>query len=52
MPEGSCDPVGSPMMKQAPARICVPVQTGAHPGVGFLAGLVTPWGTHAGVVCS
>jgi len=42
MPEGSC--VGSPVLEQAPARTCGPVQRGAHTGAGFLAGLVTPWG--------
>ena len=44
MPEGSCDPVGSPALKQAPARTCGPVERGAHAGAGLLAGLVTPWG--------
>jgi len=42
MPEGSCDPVGSPLLEQAPARTCGPVERGAHTGAGLLAGLVTP----------
>ena len=29
-----------------------PVERGAHAEAGLLAGLVTPWGTHAGAVCS
>jgi len=29
-----------------------PVERGAHTGAGLLAGLVTPWGTHAGADCS
>ena len=29
-----------------------PVERGAHTEAGLLAGLVTPWGTHAGAVCS
>jgi len=35
---------GEPMLEQAPARTCGPVETGAHAGAGFMAGLVTPWG--------
>ena len=52
MPEGSCDPVGGPVLEQAPARTCGPMERGAHAGAGLLAGLVTPWGTHAGAACS
>jgi len=35
------------VLEQAPARTCGPVERGAHAGAGLLAGLVTPWGTHA-----
>jgi len=52
MPEGGCDPVGSPTLEQAPARTCGPMERGAHTGAGLLAGLVTPWGTHAGAACA
>jgi len=38
-------------MEQTPARTCGPVERGAHIGAGFLAGLVTPWRTHAGAAC-
>jgi len=67
MPGGSCDPGGSPVLEQAPARTCGPVERETHAGAGLLAGLVTPWGptleqpvseglhlidgTHAGAVC-
>jgi len=27
------------------------MKRGAYAGAGLLAGLVTPWGTHAGAVC-
>ncbi|GAB0179878.1 hypothetical protein GRJ2_000453100 [Grus japonensis] len=37
-------------LEQAPGRTCGPVKRGAHAGAGFLAGLVTPWGTHARAV--
>jgi len=66
MPEESCDTMGSPVVEQAPARTCGPVERGAHAGADLLAGLVTLWGptldqpvpegmhpmgrTHAGVV--
>jgi len=43
---------GEPMPEQAPGRTCVPVERGAHAGAGFLAGLVSLWGTHVGAVCS
>lgn len=35
---------------QAPVGTCGPVHRGAHHGAGFLAGLVTLWGTHAEAV--
>jgi len=38
------------VLEQAPGRTCGPVQRGAHAGAGLVAGLVTPWGTHAGAV--
>jgi len=50
MPEGGCDPTGSPVLEKAPARTCGPVERGAHARARLLAGLVTPWGTHAGAV--
>ncbi|CAM9375256.1 unnamed protein product, partial [Bubo scandiacus] len=37
-----------PTLEQAPGRICDPMEREAHAGAGLLAGLVTPWGTHAG----
>ena len=49
---GSCDPVGSPTLEQAPARTCGPVDRGAHAGAGLLAWLVTPWGNHTVAACS
>jgi len=52
MPEGSCDPMGSPGLEQAPARTCRHMERGAHARAGLLAGLVTPWGTHTGAACS
>jgi len=42
VPEGDYDPVGSPVLEQAPARTCRPVERGVHTGAGLLAGLVTP----------
>jgi len=51
-PKGSCDPVGSPTLEQSSAKTCGPVERGDHTGAVFLTGLVTPWGTHAGVACS
>ena len=45
-------PYGTPALEQAPARTCGPVERGVHAKVGFLAGFVTPWGTHAGAACS
>jgi len=48
MSEGSCDPVGSPVVEQAPAKTCGPVKRGADAGAGLLRGLVTLGGTHAG----
>jgi len=44
MPEGSCDPMGSPVLEQASARTCRPVEGGAHTRAGLLEGLVTLWG--------
>jgi len=44
MPEGGCDPVGSPVLEQAPSRTCRPMERGAHARAGLLARLVTPWG--------
>ena len=35
-------PHGKPPLEQAPGRTCGPMERGAHAGVGFLAGLVTP----------
>ncbi|GAB0186311.1 hypothetical protein GRJ2_001096400 [Grus japonensis] len=43
---------GKPTLEQAPGRTCGPMERGAHTRAGLLAGLVTPWGTHAGAVCS
>ena len=40
------------MLEQAPSRTCGPVDREADAGAGFLAGLVTLWGTNAGAVCS
>ena len=48
MPEAGWEPV----LEQASARACGPRDREAHDGAGLLAGLVTPWGTHAGAVCS
>jgi len=41
---------GELVLEQAPARTCGPMERGAHIGTDLLAGLVTPWGTHAGAV--
>ncbi|KAJ7414941.1 hypothetical protein BTVI_39872 [Pitangus sulphuratus] len=35
------------MMDQGPGGTCGPVEREAHAGAGLLAGLVSPWGTHA-----
>lgn len=41
------------MLKQAPGSILAgPVERGVHFGAGFLAVLVTLWGTYSGTVCS
>ena len=45
-------PHGGPTLEQAPARICGPVESGAHAQAGLLTGLVTHWGTYIGAVCS
>jgi len=47
MPEGSYDPMGSPVREQGPARTCRSMERGTHAKAGLLAGLVTLWGTHA-----
>jgi len=52
IPEGGCDPVGSPALEQAPARTCGPMEREANAGADLLAGLMTPWGTHTGATCS
>jgi len=52
MPEGGCDPVGSPVLEKAPDRTCGPTEREAHSRAGLLAGLVTLWGTHTGAACS
>jgi len=52
VPEGDCDPVGSPVLEKDPARTCGPMERGAYAGAGLLAGLVTLWGTHGGAACS
>jgi len=52
IPEGGCDPVGSPALKQVPGRTCGPMEKEAPDGAGLLAGFVTPWGTCAGAVYS
>jgi len=44
MPEGGCDPVGSPHWSKLLAG---PVERGAHAGPGLLTALVIPWETHA-----
>jgi len=43
---------GEPTLEQASARTYRHVERGAHAGAGLLAGLVTPWGTHAGAAYS
>jgi len=45
-------PHGEPVLEQASARTCRPMERGAHGGAGLLAGLVTLWGTHTGAACS
>jgi len=45
-------PHGEPVLEQAPAMTYATMERGAHAGAGLLAGLVTPWGTHAGAACS
>jgi len=52
VPEGGCDPMGSSVLEQAPARTCGPVDGGTHARAGLLAGLVTLWRTHTGAACS
>lgn len=36
------------VLKQASGRTCGPMEREAYTGTGFLAGLVTSWGTHTG----
>jgi len=45
-------PLGELALEQASGRSCGPMERGAHPGAGLLAGLVTLWGAHAGAACS
>jgi len=49
MPEGGCEPMGSPTVEQAPGRTCGHKEEGAHNRAGLLAGLVT---LNAGAACS
>jgi len=49
MPKGGSDPLESPCWSRLLAG---PVERGAHTRAGFLAGLVTLWGIHAGAACS
>ncbi|GAB0178226.1 AN1-type zinc finger protein 5-like [Grus japonensis] len=46
-PEGGRDPMGDPCWSKLLAG---PVERGAQAGAGLLAGLVTPWESHAGAV--
>jgi len=53
---GACAPKeaaarGEPTLNQAPGGNCSPWR-GGHSGAGFLAGPVTLWGTHTGVIHS
>ena len=52
VPQRRLWPRGKPALEQAAGKTCGPMERGAHAGAGLLAGLVTPWGTHAGAVCS
>jgi len=40
------------MLEQATGRTCGPAERGTCARAGLLAGLVTPWETHAGAACS
>ncbi|OPJ89134.1 hypothetical protein AV530_016360 [Patagioenas fasciata monilis] len=51
-PKGGCDPMESLCWSRLLAGPVNPVERGAHAGTSFLAGLVTPWVTHAEAVCS
>lgn len=51
LPEGKCDPNGNPTLEQSSGSTCGPMDR-AHAGAGLMTGLVTPWGTHIGAVCS
>ena len=44
-------PWEKPVVEQVPGWTCGPTKKEAHTRAGLLAGLVTPWGTHAGAVC-
>lgn len=46
MPERRMWPHGKIVQQQAPGRTFGPMEGGAHTGEGFLAGLLTPQGTH------
>ena len=49
MPKGGCDPMGTSRWSRL---LPGPVEQETHAGAGLLAGLVTPWGTHARAACS
>ncbi|GAB0183371.1 hypothetical protein GRJ2_000802400 [Grus japonensis] len=51
-PEGGCDPVGSPRWSRLLAGPVAPWREEPTLEQVLLAGLVTPWGSHAGAVCS
>jgi len=52
MPEGSYDPVGSPHRSRFLPGPADPWREEPMPEKVLLAGLVTPWGTHAGAALS
>jgi len=45
-------PGSEPILGKAPGRTCDPMESGARARADFLAGLMTPWETHAGAVHS
>jgi len=51
-PAGGCNPVESPCWSRFLAGPVALWRKAPHAGSGLLAGLATPWGTHAGPVCS
>ncbi|GAB0180577.1 AN1-type zinc finger protein 5-like [Grus japonensis] len=51
VPKGGCDSMGSPHWSRLLAGP-VALWREVYAGAGLLAGLVTPWGTHTGEVCS